>query len=240
MSYSKEEPETIRKMFGSIARRYDLGNSILSMRMHKRWNSQLVSLLGKEGTLLDLCCGTGEIGFASLERRQGQQRLYMLDFCPEMLACAKEKAARQGYEKKGEIVYLQADAQKIPLPDSSVERCSVAYGIRNVKEPALCFQEVARVLKPGGRFGVLELTRPKNRLMRTGHRLYMRLLLPVVGKLLTSDKEAYRYLCQSVDRFIPAEELEKMLSEAGFIDIRRRPLTGGIATLIVAEKPSIV
>ena len=115
----------------------------------------------------------------------------------------------------------------------------MAYGIRNVQDPSLCIQEVFRVLKPGGSFGILELTRPRSLILRAGHHLYLHKLLPLLGKLLTDNQQAYQYLCQSIETFIEPQEIEKLLQYNGFIQTERLCLAGGIATIILGTKPGL-
>lgn len=237
--YTKENPASIQQMFGSIAQNYDKTNAILSFQLHKRWNRELVKHVGGEEeaeTLLDLCCGTGDIAFTCLANSKKKRKVYMLDFCQEMLDCAKEKSFAQGLNKH-HISYLQADAQSIPLPAESISLTTLAYGIRNIQNPQACFRETYRVLTPGGKFGILELTTPQNPFMRFGHRIYLRTILPLLGKWLTDNKDAYRYLCRSIHTFTPPTEITRMLKEEGFQQITLSPLFGGIATLFTCTKP---
>lgn len=239
MSYSKQEPETIQNLFGAIAAQYDRTNSVLSFQMHKRWNKELVNAVSEGETprrLLDLCCGTGEIAITFLKKAPVRCQAFLLDFCEEMLQCAKAKAEEQLLHHHT-LTYLRADAQNIPLAKESVQACTIAYGIRNVKDPKKCIDEVFRVLEPGGRFAILELTQPQNSLLRFGHSCYLRFFLPQIGRLLTHNKAAYEYLCQSIQNFIVPAVLEEQLKAAGFTDTYCRPLNGGIATLIFGKKP---
>ncbi len=236
--YSKEDPETIQSMFGNIAKDYDRGNAVLSFSMHRIWNAALVQEVTQGevgGCLLDLCAGTGDIAFQYLKKCKGNGKAILLDFCGEMLAHAKEKAKEQSYSAQ-QTTFIQADAQKIPLEDSSVNHITVAYGIRNVKEPRECLKEALRVLRPGGTFGILELTRPNHPLMKLGHSAYLKTVLPVLGKMVTSDKEAYDYLCNSIHGFISPHELEAQMREVGFVHTVQRPLMGGIATVLTGRK----
>ena len=141
-------------MFGKIASRYDLTNSCLSLLLHKFWNKQLVQQIKATHTLLDLCAGTGEIAFRWLKRQSTPKAAILLDFCPEMLKAAEEKVSP--YLTTGHHVrFVQADATDIPLSSESVDAVSIAYGIRNVVDTSLCFQEVFRVLRPQGQFLIL-------------------------------------------------------------------------------------
>lgn len=238
MAYNKNDPKTIQTMFNSIAERYDLTNSVLSMQMHKRWNHTLVSSLmdSSSHTVVDLCCGTGDIAFDYLKTTTSPCEIYLVDFCSNMLACAKEKSHKLLFPPAHQLQFLEADVQVLPFENELADRATMAYGIRNVKNPEKAIQEVHRILKPGGRFGILELTRPTNRFLRLGHQLYLQVVLPLLGKFLTNNKEAYSYLQGSIDSFIAPADLEQLFIKNGFIHTRRISLSGGIATIIIGEK----
>jgi demethylmenaquinone methyltransferase/2-methoxy-6-polyprenyl-1,4-benzoquinol methylase len=238
MTYKKEEPATIQNMFGTIAKQYDRTNAVLSFQLHRLWNKELIrKVIGNNypENVLDLCCGTGEIALSYLKNRTGSCEAFMLDFCPEMLECAKEKATAQ-HLNRHLIHYLKADAQDIPLPNNTIACATMAYGIRNIKDPLKSAKEVHRVLKEGGTFGILELTQPTNRVLRFGHSMYLQYALPILGRFLTSNQEAYNYLCNSIHTFIPPEKLMEVLESAGFKDIKRTPLSAGVATIITGKK----
>jgi demethylmenaquinone methyltransferase / 2-methoxy-6-polyprenyl-1,4-benzoquinol methylase len=238
-AYDKQQPDTIRSLFNSIARNYDKTNALLSCSLNKRWNRALIRAVlqsAKPLKFLDLCCGTGAIAFDYLKTVQTPVQAYLLDFSEEMLQCAKSAAETLKLERH-QIQYLQADAQKIPLKNSEVGCVTIAYGIRNILQPQACIQEVYRVLEPGGCFGILELTRPSHPLMRLGHSLYLKIAVPCIGKLCTSNAAAYRYLKNSIRQFASPAELEEMLRQAGFSNLRCTPLFGGTATLLTAVKP---
>lgn len=233
-NYNKNHPDTIKKMFGSIAKQYDRTNAILSFQMHRWWNRQLVNMMpSRINALADLCCGTGEIAQGYLKKHKDSKKAYLIDFCPEMLSCARLKNIESA---RHEIEYITADVQAIPLQDQCVDAATVAYGIRNVKDPRKFIGEVHRILQPGGSFGILELTRPSNRMLRSGHEFYLRNLLPILGKIATSNKGAYEYLCNSIENFTKPEEIESIMGQEGFVEIRRKPLMGGIATIIVGKR----
>jgi demethylmenaquinone methyltransferase / 2-methoxy-6-polyprenyl-1,4-benzoquinol methylase len=236
MEYNKNDPQSIQAMFDSIAKQYDRTNAVLSFCLHKHWNAALIKqTLKSQEAFLDLCCGTGEIAFSHLKKTAVPQKAYLIDFSDGMLQCAKHRAASLKLSHHS-IQYIAGDAQEIPLPHESVEAITIAYGIRNIKIPKMCLQESLRVLKKGGRLGILELTQPKNKLLRYGHQFYLKNCLPLVGKLLTSNKEAYRYLCNSIHSFIKPDELEQLMQEVGFVETTQKPLLGGIATIISGKK----
>lgn len=238
---NSQNPETIQNLFNQIASRYDRTNALLSFNFHRLWNRQLIKEVRQKSphrSLLDLCCGTGEIGFGLLKKERIPYKAYLLDFSEEMLHFARQKEKKLSLEKH-EINYIQGDAQQIPLSENSVGGVTIAYGLRNVKEPLRCVEEAYRVLSPFGAFGILELTRPSSPLLCALHRFYLENCLPFVGRLLTSHQEAYEYLCRSIQAFMSPEEIVDLLEKSGFVRIRVLPLTGGIATLIIAEKPKV-
>lgn len=228
--YKKTSPETIQALFASIAHDYDKANTTFSFGLHKTWNRKLINALPEVDHLLDLCAGTGEIALGYLAKHP-KAKATLLDFCPEMLAVAQKKGA----PFEGRFSIEVGDAQALPCPDKSVDAVTISYGIRNVEEPIRCFREVARVLRPGGLFAVLELTRPKNPLLRWGHKLHLRFCLPLLGRLAAKNGEAYQYLSKSVEGFASPEELEEQLREGGLTPVHRKSLMGGLATLFLAK-----
>lgn len=238
--YKERDAATVEAMFDSIASGYDKTNSIMSFRLHKSWNRKLISLMSKQvesrATLLDLCAGTGEIALGYLQQAAPSAKAYLLDFSQEMLACARSKANRLHLSESYAIEYLVADAEKIPLPNDSVDAITVAYGIRNICDREKCILDAYRVLKPGGSFGILELTRPNNRVVRLGHSLYLNTFVPIATRICTKNQKAYKYLSSSIKEFIAPKELETTLRSCGFEKTERIPLNGGIATIILAHK----
>lgn len=225
----------IQKMFGKIAGRYDLTNSVLSFQTHKIWNQKLVARFSNAATLLDLCSGTGEIAYRWLNQQNSPKKVIQLDFCQEMLDIAKMKSAP--YIAKGHsLQFMQADAAAIPLPNAICDAVSVAYGIRNVQNLEKCFAEVLRVLQPNGSFYILELTEPNSPLLGKLHKLYLQKILPCLGGWITKEKEAYSYLSQSIQAFTKPHEIQKQLIKSGFKQVSITPLMGGIATIIEARK----
>lgn len=237
MDYSKTKPESIQYLFGNIANKYDKANAILSFGLHHFWNKKLVKEFSsqKNKTYLDLCSGTGEIALRFVKSNPDSKKIILLDFCKEMLDIAEAKFDKPKMPKN--IEYLVADAQKLPLDSKSIDSISMAYGIRNVKAPELAIREAYRVLTPGGKMAILELTKPENPLLKFGHHLYLKGLLPIIGKFITENKKAYQYLCESIHQFVPPLEIKNKMQEAGFQQIKIKKLNFGIATLITAQKP---
>lgn len=236
--YDKHNPKSIQNLFSSIAERYDVGNALLSMNLHRSWNRRLARLIAtrKPDVLLDLCCGTGDIAFTYLDSApERPQRVYMIDFCEEMLEQAKRKAASK-CSQKVDMIFRVGDAQALDLPDASVDAITIAYGIRNVQQPERCIAEAYRVLKPSGYLAILELTRPRNPVMRLGHSFYLKTCVPLIGRWLTKNQQAYEYLQRSIHHFIPPESIQSMLNQAGFQQTTVKRLSLGIATLVSGSK----
>lgn len=232
--YTKENPVTISSMFDKIASDYDRTNSIMSARLHKRWNKKLVDAVccNNPKVLIDLCAGTGEIAFEYLRRLQTPHEAHLVDFSQQMLSCAQHKGAKFSHN----LFYHKADVQALPFANETGDAATMAYGIRNVRDPLRCIQEVHRVLKPGGTFGILELTRPAHPLLAFGHKVYLENVVPRLGKLFASDQAAYEYLCRSIKSFSEPSKISKMLTQSRFKGVQITPLWGGIATLITAKK----
>jgi len=185
--------------------------------------------------LLDLCSGTGSVAYKYLLREKERTRVILLDFSPSMLIASRKRAERLGLIEKHEIQWLLADAQQIPLLDESVDRVTLAYGIRNIPNPHQCLKEIYRVLTPKGRLGILELTRPKQPWLHRCHQLYLKTAIPLLG-YITGHREAYKHLSNSVASFAEPIQLLERCHRVGSFTTNMIPLSMGIAHLIIADK----
>ena len=221
-----EKPRAVRAMFDRIAGRYDLVNRLMTLGMDVGWRRRTAGALGlpRGSLVLDLACGTGDL-CRELERRG--YGAVGFDFSAGMLA-----------EAKTTVPLVQADVLRLPLGSGVADGVTCGFALRNVADLTAFFEEVARVIRPGGRVALLEVAEPANPLMRIGHRMYFRRVVPLLGGLL-SDREAYRYLPRSTAYLPPAPRLLEMLAEAGFGAPRRRPLSGGIAQVLVATREDV-
>ena len=217
----------VQQMFSAIAPRYDVANEVLSLGVHRRWRARAVKLSGAQPghAVLDCATGTGDLALA-LKRAVGPAgRVVGTDFCQEMLAEGPRKAARMGLDVKFEV----ADALDLPYPDGLFDVASIAFGIRNVDDPARCLREMARVVRPGGRVVVLEFGQPGG-LFGVLFRFYSRTVMPAVGALLTGQRAAYEYLPRTAAAFPAGDRFLALMDEAGVFSARAaHPLTFGVA-----------
>ncbi len=216
-------------MFARIAPSYDLLNRVLSVGIDQRWRRALVARAGdvRGRVVLDLCCGTGDVALAF--QREGA-RVLAFDFTHEMLRCARDK---DGPKRDGSapVLFAHADALHVPARDQSIDVCSVAFGMRNVAEPARALTEIRRVLRPGGLALVLEFSMPEGAVLSRAYRAYFTRCLPALGALVSRDKDAYRYLPRTVLAWPKPREFEVQMHSAGFGDCGYAPLSRGIAHL---------
>jgi demethylmenaquinone methyltransferase / 2-methoxy-6-polyprenyl-1,4-benzoquinol methylase len=220
--------EQVRSMFDRIATRYDLMNSVMSAGLHHRWRSRAADLaaLGPGDSALDVCCGTGDLAL-ELKRRVGSGGSVVgTDFSEPMLALAREKAARLGLE----VSYRSGNALELPFPDSSFDAATVGFGLRNLVDLRRGVLELARVVRPGGRVVVLEITTPTRPPLSWFYRLWFDRIVPLLGAA-AGDRDAYTYLPQSVRRFPPALELAELMHGCGLADLRFLLLAGGIVAV---------
>jgi demethylmenaquinone methyltransferase / 2-methoxy-6-polyprenyl-1,4-benzoquinol methylase len=224
-------------MFGRVAPRYDFLNRLLSLGIDKWWRRRTVRLAPPLGNLpiLDVCTGTGDLALAYNRASGGKLPIVGADFCHEMLALGREKAARAGVSER--VTFIEADAQSLPLPSNAFQIVCVAFGLRNVSDTDRGLAEMTRVCATGGRVAVLEFSTPTRQPFRGVYSWYFRHVLPRVGRLVSRESgDAYQYLPASVGEFPQGEALAQRMRVAGLADVRCYPLTFGVATLYVGTK----
>ncbi len=231
-----EKAPMVRGVFGSVADNYDLMNDLMSGGIHRLWKSAMIDWLAPRPglRLLDVAGGTGDIAFRVLERCGGDANITILDLTPEMLEVGRDRAIDDGLmslEAATPLHWVCGDAERLPLPDRSVEAYTIAFGLRNVTRIEQALSEARRVLKPGGRFLCLEFSQVVVPLFDRLYDLYSFRVLPALGAMVAKDRESYQYLVESIRRFPPQEELAAKISAAGLDQVRFRNLSGGIAAL---------
>jgi demethylmenaquinone methyltransferase/2-methoxy-6-polyprenyl-1,4-benzoquinol methylase len=223
-----EKKRYIRSMFDSIVPTYDLLNRVLSGGIDNFWRKDLVRMTAGPGSkrILDLCCGTGDL---TRQLVKGGGELFSLDFSFNMLKKGVEKGWLSGEN-------VSADAGKLPFKKESFDFLTIAFGIRNIPDVDVFLSESLRVLKPGGKLLVLELTRPDNWFVRFFYNLYLTKILPFVGGLLSGKREAYGYLAGSISTFLDRDTLIERIKLAGFKTVDYKKKTFGVATIYICVK----
>ncbi|MAD19106.1 MAG: bifunctional demethylmenaquinone methyltransferase/2-methoxy-6-polyprenyl-1,4-benzoquinol methylase UbiE [Planctomycetaceae bacterium] len=234
---SAEKAGKVRSMFASISRSYDLNNRLHSFGQDQRWRSRTVALAGVRpgDSVLDVACGTGDLTEAFARTDAGE--VIGGDFTPEMLDQARVKADRLDPGRRPR--YVHADAMRLDYEDERFDVVTIAFGIRNVTDPAVAIREFARVLRPGGRLVILEFAEPRNPFVRWGNRLYTNRIMPLTASLVARDGSgAYRYLPRSIETFHSPEDLADMMRSAGLDVVRQVPLTFGVCVASLAVRKS--
>ncbi len=223
----------VRDMFAGIAGRYDLLNRIISGGRDQAWRRRTVRMAGLKGgeSVLDICCGTGDLALMFAFADPSPAQVIATDFTREMLVIADRKAAQAGTR----IPLCQADALRLPFADASFDVVSVGYGVRNFQDLDAGLREMARVLKPGGRAVILECTPARGVIGRCAN-WYINRVVPWVGNRLTrSNHKAYSYLADSIQLFPDAESLKQRMEAAGFTSVHYRKLNMGTMAVHVGE-----
>jgi demethylmenaquinone methyltransferase/2-methoxy-6-polyprenyl-1,4-benzoquinol methylase len=234
-SNERQAAEYVRGMFGGIARQYDLLNHLLSFNLDKSWRRRTVErvaalVAAPEASILDLCCGTGDV-LMELERRRARPALGA-DFCHPMLITAAQKLERG---RMGSALF-EADGLALPLADASLDAVTIAFGFRNFANYNKGLAEMLRVLKPGGVAAILEFSQPKNALFARLYDWFSLVLLPRIGGLISGSRQAYSYLPESIRKFPSAELLASRMREAGFSKVEFELMTLGAVALHLGWK----
>ena len=228
-------PDSIRKLFDTIAPTYDFLNHLLSLRRDFYWRKIAVrELKGVEGWILDVATGTGDIAIRIIQHSGYQKKVFGLDFSEPMIKRARQKILRKGLRQS--IDLSRGDAIELPFRENTFGASIIAFGLRNIPNKEQALFEMIRVIKKGGKVIVLEFTFPRDKLMRKLYPLYFKKFLPWLGGMISGDKGAYAYLPESVTQFPHAGDYEEMLKRSGLEEIRSQRLTFGITSIISGIK----
>ena len=230
---SMEKAEAVQLMFDSIAHRYDLLNDLMTAGMHRRWKQLTIKEVVGDGveSVLDVACGTGDLGF--LFKKSGVEKVIGIDFSENMLNVAMR---RKNDKKQEYVLFSRADALGLPFRDDLFDAVATGFSLRNVDGIGKMFDEVYRVLRPGGRFASLELTQMKSGVMNSLFRIYFNKIVPILGGFITGDREAYDYLPESIANVPDAEEVGIMMEQVGFSSIKVKKLGFGSVAIVSGSK----
>ncbi len=222
-------------MFDRVAGVYDLMNTAMTAGMHHRWRQRAAGRAELEpgDAALDVCCGTGDLAFELAGRVGPRGTVVGCDFSESMLELARRKAAQR---ELGQVRFEWADALELPYPDASFEAVTVGFGVRNLVDLERGLEELSRVLRPGGRLVILEITQPRRPPLSTFYSLWFDRVVPILGTL-AGDHDAYSYLPQSVKRFPSPPRLAELIAAAGLERIRYLVLAGGIIAIHSGARP---
>jgi demethylmenaquinone methyltransferase / 2-methoxy-6-polyprenyl-1,4-benzoquinol methylase len=233
-----EQARYIRRMFGAIAPRYDLANTLISAGLHRRWKRETVRLVQvpSGGRALDICCGTGDLAILLARRVGSRGSVLGVDFSEEMLQIARRRAAAAGVAAV--CRFAQADAEGLAVSGTAFDVATMGFGLRNVVHPETALREACRALRPGGRLAVLEFSRPTSSVVRQLYDLYSFTLLPCVGRLASRHSDAYLYLPTSIRAWPDQDALAAVLARSGFARVQYWNLCTGIAAVHIGTRPS--
>ena len=224
-----EKQSRVADVFSSVASSYDIMNDLMSGGVHRLWKDALMDWLApsKGQVLIDLAGGTGDIALRFLKR--GGSHVHIIDINPDMISAGKKRRDLKAYSNQ--LDWTVASVEEIPLQTGTADRATISFGLRNVTNRDMALREAFRVLKPGGRFCCLEFSTVQNATFSKLYDLWSFNALPQLGRIVARDEAAYRYLAESIRTFPAQHDLARMMSEAGFAQVRFRNLSNGIAAI---------
>jgi demethylmenaquinone methyltransferase/2-methoxy-6-polyprenyl-1,4-benzoquinol methylase len=226
----------VKEMYDNIAANYDKLNHIISFNLDRIWRRRVMRIVrrSKASKIMDIATGTGDLAIA-MAKRVDRTQILGIDLSEEMLAVARRKVQKQGLEER--IMLEKGDAENLAMVETgSIDAVTVAFGVRNFENLERGLGEIHRTLREGGKFVVLELSVPKNRLIRWFYAQYSHRILPGIGAMISKDKQAYVYLPESIDEFPTPERFVEILESVGFKDVKRRKQSFGVAHIYEAVK----
>ncbi|MBQ0044342.1 MAG: bifunctional demethylmenaquinone methyltransferase/2-methoxy-6-polyprenyl-1,4-benzoquinol methylase UbiE [Bacteroidales bacterium] len=230
------QTEKIRALFDSIAKDYDKLNHILSLGVDKTWRKRAIKVIAEDRPqqILDIACGTGDFSIEIARHTNPATTVTGLDLSDGMLEVMDRKVAQAGLS--GRISTQQGNSEAMSFEDCSFDRVTIAFGIRNFENRETALKEILRVLKPGGRLVILELSVPSNPVLRWCYELYFTKVLPWIGGVVSGEKAAYSYLPASVIKFPGKAEWMAIMSSCGYREVKHKAFTFGICRMYTGEK----
>jgi len=230
----KGKKEQVAQMFDTISGNYDGLNRVISFGIDVKWRKKVIKLIQETNPkkVMDVATGTGDLAISLAQT--SAEKIIGLDISPGMLAVGREKVTTRQLSQKVDMVL--GDSENLAFEDGFFDAVTVAFGVRNFENLERGLSEIYRVLKPGGRFVVLETSIPNKTPYKQGYRFYTKYLLPLIGRVFSKDKVAYAYLCESASVFPYGEAFNNILNKIGFIEVQAMPQTFGVATIYVASK----
>ena len=226
-----EKAGRVHGVFSSVASKYDVMNDAMSLGIHRLWKDAMLDWLAPRPgmDLLDVAGGTGDISFRFLKRTSGRGRATVLDMTESMLVEGRQRAEATEYADR--LAWVTGDAMALPFPDASFDAYTISFGIRNVTRIPDAIAEAFRVLRPGGRFMVLEFSHIPNDMLQKLYDLYSFNVIPPMGKAIAGDRDSYQYLVESIRRFPDQDAFAEMIRAGGFEQVKYRNMSMGIAAL---------
>ena len=222
----EEHARLVKGMFNRITPHYDLLNRLLSGRRDVAWRRFAAKRVPREARLiLDVACGTGDLAIEICRLKPGVE-VYAVDFAQKMIEFGVLKSVKRGLNDR--IHFIGGDALRLPFADDTFDVCGAAFGLRNISDKLAALSEMRRVVKPGGKVFVLEMTFPRDLKLRRLFLWYFRNVMPRVGGMISGDRNAYRYLPDSIQDFLPPEELTALFMEAGLVEVKAFPMHWGM------------
>ncbi|MCM1291854.1 MAG: bifunctional demethylmenaquinone methyltransferase/2-methoxy-6-polyprenyl-1,4-benzoquinol methylase UbiE [Prevotella sp.] len=234
---SRPKGEQVEDMFDAIAPAYDLMNTAMTFGLHHVWRDKALQTLAHSSPheILDVATGTGDVALR-LHELYPDANITGIDLSDGMLEIARRKIAGKK-ELTEKISFQWADCLDLPFDDNTFDAVTVAYGVRNFQRLEEGYKEMLRVLKPGGIICVIELSEPRNTILKCGYRLYSRILIPLIGRMVSGDSRAYTYLPESIAACPQRNEMTALIQKAGFTNPSFQSLTLGVVTIYTAQKP---
>jgi demethylmenaquinone methyltransferase/2-methoxy-6-polyprenyl-1,4-benzoquinol methylase len=232
---SKEtKKQQVTTMFDTIAGNYDHLNRVISFGIDVSWRKKVIALITEKSpeNTLDIATGTGDLAISLVET--GAKKVVGLDISKGMLEIGRQKVADLGLDQQIEMIV--GDSENLPFDDNTFDAITVAFGVRNFENLELGLSEILRVLKPSGTFVVLETSVPEKFPFKQGYHFYTKMILPLIGKLFSKDKVAYKYLSDSAAKFPHGKAFNNILEKIGFIEVVNKPQTFGVASIYIASK----